>query len=274
MPRYDDAKAKEETGRGRHTGGAQCDAGHHPGGGETHPAPATATEKTAVVLYRDVTIREKITPDGERRLIGAWQSFRGHSGQELSNENARRLALSYLSIPLEEPSYGYPCRESLKSVFWRWPEQDSLAQQSAADFEPTRPLSQTNVVNDVPSHRQSKWQWLRCLFQSIHVSYFKMKIEAHPAPPAAEETTEIGFVQWFLPSRQLLALAKLLKFFALFIEPVRFPVWVRRSFAFGIRRYAGLLNLWADFISQRQKFIGLFSQFFRRFFVGHNNNFK
>jgi hypothetical protein len=71
--------------------------------------------------------------------------------------------------------------------------------------------------------------------------------KVHPQAAATEKTASLSFVQWCLPSRQLLALAELLQTFVLFIKPVRFPRWARSCIAFGIRRVAGLLNLWADF---------------------------
>ena len=44
------------------------------------------------VLYREVTIREKITPDGPRQIEQGWQLFHDGSGRELSSEDARRAA--------------------------------------------------------------------------------------------------------------------------------------------------------------------------------------
>lgn len=130
-------------------------------------------EKSLNTLYRDVVIREKITPDGSRRIDSVWQSFHDDSGRELSSENARRLAQGCLRNPPEEPIFGYPDRLILKQVFLQWPELDYLSQWQFLRIQAcpneTPPL---RSLKDNPLSRQSKRHSLRLFLSRIVSSLF------------------------------------------------------------------------------------------------------
>ncbi len=126
------------------------------------------------VIYRDVTMREKITSDGVRRIEYTWQVFHDASGRELSNENARLTALNYLKHQGEEPILGYPCHLSLREVFWNWPEFDALnswlLRPSEIPNYPAR-MRPKHSSFDTPRHLQSPYIRLKCLFRLLR-SYF------------------------------------------------------------------------------------------------------
>jgi hypothetical protein len=124
------------------------------------------------VLFRDVTIREKIMSDGSRQIERTWQSFHDGSGRELSSENARQVAQTWLNTPREEPLLGYPCLGAIREVFWYWPERDCLNELRLLNLQRLAETQQTNLISDTTFHPQSIQRGLRFPFFQFLRSYF------------------------------------------------------------------------------------------------------